>query len=64
MCAAGAAAFPGRHRRRRGGDDFVAQSMAPFIYARPNTVGKFTDLPVFMWYESCRSRRNGSSTTR
>jgi hypothetical protein len=33
------------------GDDFVAQSMAPFIYARPNTVGKFTDLPVFMWYE-------------
>ena len=33
------------------GDDFVAQSMAPVIYARPNTVGKFTDLPVFMWYE-------------
>jgi len=33
------------------GDDFVAQSMAPVIYARPDTVGKFTDLPVFMWYE-------------
>lgn len=33
------------------GDDFVAQSMAPVLYARPNTVGKFTDLPVFMWYE-------------
>jgi hypothetical protein len=33
------------------GDDFVAQSMAPIIYARPNTVGRFTDLPVFMWYE-------------
>jgi hypothetical protein len=33
------------------GDDFVAQSMAPILYARPNTVGKFTDLPVFMWYE-------------
>jgi hypothetical protein len=33
------------------GDDFVAQSMAPFIYARANTVGKFSDLPVFMWYE-------------
>jgi hypothetical protein len=33
------------------GDDFVAQSMAPLLYARPNTVGKFTDLPVFMWYE-------------
>ncbi len=36
------------------GDDFVAQSMAPFVYARPNTVGKFTDLPVFMWYEIVR----------
>jgi hypothetical protein len=33
------------------GDDFVAQSMAPILYARPNTVGRFTDLPVFMWYE-------------
>ena len=32
-------------------DDGVAQSMAPFIYARPNTVGKFTDVPVLMWYE-------------
>jgi hypothetical protein len=33
------------------GDDYVAQSMAPILYARPNTVGKFTDVPVFMWYE-------------
>lgn len=33
------------------GDAGLAQSMAPFVYARPNTVGKFTDLPVFMWYE-------------
>jgi hypothetical protein len=33
------------------GDDYVAQSMAPTLYARPNTVGRFTDLPVFMWYE-------------
>ncbi|MGH9175300.1 MAG: hypothetical protein ACRD1H_13135, partial [Vicinamibacterales bacterium] len=29
----------------------TAVSMAPFVYARPNTVGRFTDLPVFMWYE-------------
>jgi len=29
----------------------LAQSMAPFIYARPDTVGKFTDVPVLMWYE-------------
>jgi hypothetical protein len=33
------------------GDDYVAQSMAPVLFARPNTVGQFTDLPVFMWYE-------------
>ncbi len=33
------------------GDDFVAQSMAPIIYARPDTLGRFTDVPVFMWYE-------------
>jgi len=32
-------------------DEQVAQSMAPVLYARPNTVGKFTDVPVFMWYE-------------
>jgi hypothetical protein len=32
-------------------DDFTAQSMAPILYARPNTVGAFTDLPLLMWYE-------------
>jgi hypothetical protein len=32
-------------------DDALAQSMAPYLYARPNTVGRFTDLPVLMWYE-------------
>jgi hypothetical protein len=34
-----------------GSDDHLAQAMAPFIYARPNTVGRFTDVPLFMWYE-------------
>src|SRR5438067_78168 len=34
-----------------GGDAFVAQSMAPILFARANTVGKFTDLPILMWYE-------------
>ena len=32
-------------------DDYVAQSMAPIVYARPDTIGRFTDVPVFMWYE-------------
>jgi hypothetical protein len=31
--------------------DFTAQSMAPILYARPNTVGRFTDVPLLMWYE-------------
>lgn len=34
-----------------GDPDFVAQRMAPVLHARPNTVGHFTDLPIFMWYE-------------
>jgi hypothetical protein len=31
--------------------DFTAISFAPILYARPDTVGKYTDAPVFMWYE-------------
>src|SRR5206468_8240114 len=31
--------------------DYTAVSMAPILYARANTVGKFTDLPLLMWYE-------------
>jgi hypothetical protein len=31
--------------------DHQAVSLAPFVYARPDTVGRFTDVPVFMWYE-------------
>ena len=34
-----------------GSDEHLAQAMAPFVYARPDTVGKFTDVPVLMWYE-------------
>jgi hypothetical protein len=31
--------------------DHRALSLAPFVHARPNTVGRFTDVPLFMWYE-------------
>jgi hypothetical protein len=31
--------------------DYAAISLAPIVYARPDTVGKYTDVPVFMWYE-------------
>jgi hypothetical protein len=30
---------------------FQALSLAPFVYQRANTVGQFSDVPVFMWYE-------------
>ncbi len=36
---------------RSSSEDGLAASFAPFLYARPNTVGRFTDLPVLMWYE-------------
>lgn len=35
----------------------VAQVHAPFLYARPDTVGRFSDLPLVMWYETERSAR-------
>jgi len=35
----------------RQGNDYTALAMAPILHARPNTVGKFTDLPLVMWYE-------------
>ncbi|MGH9142202.1 MAG: hypothetical protein ACRD2I_13810 [Vicinamibacterales bacterium] len=37
--------YPGRT------SDYTALSMAPILYARANTVGRFTDLPLLMWYE-------------
>ncbi|HKB10922.1 MAG TPA: hypothetical protein VKD69_09710, partial [Vicinamibacterales bacterium] len=33
------------------------QSMAPILFARANTVGKFTDLPILMWYEIVPTER-------
>lgn len=34
-----------------------AISLAPFIHARPGTVGRFTDVPLVMWYETEPSPR-------
>ncbi len=31
--------------------DARALSMAPVLYARADTVGRFTDVPILMWYE-------------
>jgi hypothetical protein len=29
-----------------------ALALAPILHARPNTIGRFTDLPLVMWYET------------
>jgi hypothetical protein len=38
-------------------NDDAAEAMAPILYARPNTVGKFTDVPLLMWYEIVPTKR-------
>jgi hypothetical protein len=49
----GTVAVPGvsTHVIPAGSDEHLAQTMAPLVYARPDTVGRFSDVPVFMWYE-------------
>ncbi len=36
------------------GDEYVALAYAPILYARRNTIGRFTDAPVLSWYEATR----------
>src|SRR5262249_47931013 len=43
-----------------GQPEYQALSHAPFVYARPNTIGRFSDIPLLMWYET---ERVGSHTT-
>jgi len=43
-----------------GKPEYEALSLAPIIYARPNTTGHFTDIPLLMWYEK---EQNGALTT-
>jgi len=33
------------------GQLFTAMSYAPVLYARRNSIGRFTDIPLLMWYE-------------
>lgn len=42
-----------------GSADYQALSLAPLLYARPNTIGRFSDIPVLMWYET---ERDGALT--
>ena len=44
------------------GHDHALLAFAPILYARPNTVGRFTDLPLVMWCE--RESTSGGSRLR
>ena len=37
--------------------DYQALSLAPLLYARSNTIGRFSDIPLLMWYETEREGR-------
>lgn len=44
----------------RAHPEFQAIAHAPILFARPNTIGKFSDVPLLMYYETLRE---GSLTT-
>lgn len=37
--------------------EYGATELAPILYIRPNTVGRFTDVPLVMWYETDQTAR-------
>jgi hypothetical protein len=41
----------------RANPDYQALSLAPMVYARPNTIGRFSDIPLLMWYETSRAEQ-------
>ena len=38
-------------------ETYRAIALAPFLFARPNTIGKFSDTPLVMWYETDQTPR-------
>jgi hypothetical protein len=44
----------------RASSEYQALSLAPIVYARPNTIDRFSDIPLLMWYET---ERSGQLTT-
>jgi hypothetical protein len=38
------------------GQLFTAMSYSPILYARRNSIGRFTDIPLLMWYEVFHNR--------
>ncbi len=42
---------------RREDPEFLPLAHAPILYARPNSIGRFTDIPLLMWYEMAREQK-------
>ncbi len=43
------------HPVSRADPEFLPLAHSPILYARPNTVGRFSDIPLLMWYEVTRA---------
>jgi len=44
------------HPVSRADPEFLPLAHSPILYARPNSIGRFTDIPLLMWYEITRER--------
>ncbi len=44
------------HPVSRTDPEFFPLAHSPILYARPNSIGRFTDIPLLMWYEMRRER--------
>ncbi|GBC78671.1 hypothetical protein HRbin08_02167 [bacterium HR08] len=43
------------HLVSRADPEFLPLTHSPILYARPNTIGRFSDIPLLMWYEVTRA---------
>ncbi|GBC82443.1 hypothetical protein HRbin10_01566 [bacterium HR10] len=43
------------HPVSRADPEFLPLAHSPILYARPNTIGRFSDIPLLMWYEVTRA---------
>jgi len=44
------------HPVGRADPEFLPLAHSPILYARPNSIGMFSDIPLLMWYETVRRR--------
>jgi hypothetical protein len=46
--------------RTRNDPDFLPLAYAPILYARPDTIGRFSDLPLLIYYETEAGEQGGT----